>query len=41
MENMLGETLGNWGTYWELEGNIVRTHWDAGIDEKIPPPAPP
>jgi len=28
-----------WGTHWELEGNIVQTHWEAGKYEKnlLPP----
>jgi len=28
------------GTHWELERNIVRTHWEAGKIEKksLPPP---
>jgi hypothetical protein len=31
MENMLGKIL---GTQWELEKNIVQTHWEAGKNEK-------
>jgi hypothetical protein len=42
MEKMLGKIL---GTHWELKRNIVRTHWEAGENEKkslSPPlPAPP
>jgi hypothetical protein len=40
---MLGKRLRNRGTYWELEGNIVRTHWEAGKYEKnlCPHPRPP
>jgi hypothetical protein len=34
MEKMLGKTLQIWGTYWELEGNIVQTHWKATKNEK-------
>jgi hypothetical protein len=30
------------GIHWELEGNIVQTHWEAGKNgkekKKIPPP---
>jgi len=33
---MLGKTLQNWGTDWELEGNIVRTRWEAGKYETAP-----
>jgi tRNA U54 and U55 pseudouridine synthase Pus10 len=35
-----GKTLQNWGTYWELERNIVQTHWETGKHEKkiLPPP---
>jgi len=33
MENMLGKTLQIWGiyweTHWELEGDIMQTHWKA------------
>jgi len=35
---MLGKTLQNWGTDWKLEGNIVRTRWEAGKYETPPPP---
>jgi len=38
MENMLGKRLRNWGTYWELEGNTVRTHWEEGREWETPPP---
>ncbi len=44
MENMLGNKLGTWGTNWELEKNIVQTHWEPGKNEKknpSPPPPPP
>ncbi len=34
MDNMLGKTLQIWGTHWELEGNIVQTHWKAMKNEK-------
>jgi len=32
-----------YGKYWELERNIVRTHWEVGKNEKkslLPPPTP-
>jgi hypothetical protein len=35
-----GKTLRNWGTYWELEGNIVQTHWETGKHEKKTLPRP-
>ncbi len=39
---MLGKIL---KTHWELERNIVRTHWAVGKNEKkffpLPPPTPP
>jgi len=35
-----GKTLQNWGTYWELERNIVQTHWEIGKHEKKISPHP-
>jgi len=40
MENMLGNTLGTWGTYWELKGNILRTHSEPKMKKKSLPPPP-
>jgi hypothetical protein len=34
------ENIANWGTYWELEGNIVQTYWEAAKNEKKLPPSP-
>jgi hypothetical protein len=38
MKKMLGEYIGNLqnplGTHWELEGNLVTTHWEPGKNEK-------
>jgi hypothetical protein len=34
MENMLGNTLGTWGKYWEPIENLKRTKWEPGINEK-------
>jgi len=28
MENMLGNTLGTWATYWEPIENLKGTHWE-------------
>jgi hypothetical protein len=44
MEKMFGEHIGNLqnplGTQWELEGNLVTTHWEPGKNEKNPSPHP-
>jgi hypothetical protein len=43
MENMLGKTLGTWGTYLKLDrnpnGNPKGTHWEK-IKNKNPAPPP-
>jgi len=48
MKNMLGNTSGTWGTYWEpiekFECNLVGTHWEVGKKWKTflaPLPHPP
>jgi len=43
MENFLGNTVGTWGTYWELKKNLVGTHWEPEKNEKKKsfPPLPP
>jgi hypothetical protein len=28
MENMLGNTLRTWGTYWEPDENLKGTYWE-------------
>jgi hypothetical protein len=47
MEKMFEEHIGNLqnplGTYWELEENLVTTHWEPGKNEKkilLPTPSP-
>jgi hypothetical protein len=37
MENMLGNTLGTWATYWEPIENLKGTHWEQGKNEKKNP----
>jgi hypothetical protein len=34
MENMLGNTLGTWATYWEPIENLKGTHWEREKNEK-------
>jgi hypothetical protein len=34
MENMLGNTLGTWGKYWESIENLKGTKWEPGKNEK-------
>jgi len=41
MENMLGNTLGTWGTYLKLDGNSKGTHWEPRKKEKTKCPPPP
>jgi len=40
---MLGNTLGTWGTYWKLEGNIMGTKekWEKKSFRQQQPPLPP
>jgi hypothetical protein len=37
MENMLGNTLGTWATYWEPIENLKGTHREREINEKKNP----
>jgi hypothetical protein len=37
MENMLGNTLGTWATYWEPIENLKGTHWEQEKNEKKNP----
>ncbi len=37
MENMLGNTLGTWATYWEPIENLKGTHWEREENEKKNP----
>jgi hypothetical protein len=37
MENMLGNTLGTWATYWEPIENLKGTHWEGEKNEKKNP----
>jgi hypothetical protein len=37
MENMLGNTLGTWATYWEPIENLKGTHWEREKNEKKNP----
>jgi len=37
MENMLGNTLGTWATYWEPIETLKGTHWEREKNEKKNP----
>ncbi len=37
MENMFGNTLGTWATYWEPIENLKGTHWEREKNEKKNP----
>jgi hypothetical protein len=38
---MLGNTLGTWGTYWELIGNLLITKWEQNkSNTPTSPPSP-
>jgi hypothetical protein len=37
MGNILGNTLGNWVTYWESIENFKGTHWEREKNEKQNP----
>ncbi len=37
MENMLGNTLATWATYWEPIETLKGTHWEREKNEKINP----